>query len=67
VALDADPEVDAEIERFLVREPELTGKLVDADLLGQLGGSVLSELEGARRAPSVARAVLYPRTPPGPP
>ncbi len=55
VALDADPERDAEIEGFLVREPQLTGKLVDADLLGQFGGSVLSGIEGARREHQVRR------------
>jgi hypothetical protein len=38
MALDADPEADAEVERFFVREPELSCELVDADLLGQLCG-----------------------------
>ncbi len=42
VALYADPEVDADVQGFLVGKPQLTGKLVDADFLGQLGGSVLS-------------------------
>jgi len=36
VALHADAEADGEVERFFVGEPELLGKLVDADLLGQL-------------------------------
>ena len=36
VALDTDPEVDAEVEGFLVGQPQLTGKLIDADFLGQL-------------------------------
>ena len=36
VALDANPEVDAKVQGFLVGQPQLTGKLVDADFLGQL-------------------------------
>jgi len=36
VALYADPEVDADVQGFLVGKPQLTGKLVDADFLGQL-------------------------------
>jgi hypothetical protein len=36
VALHTDPEVDTEVEGFLVGQPQLTGKLVDADFLGQL-------------------------------
>jgi hypothetical protein len=59
VALHTNPEIDAEVERFFVREPELTGKLVDADLLRQLGGSVLSDFLGALCwAPDQARALI---------
>jgi hypothetical protein len=36
MALDTDPEIDAEIERLLVGEPELPCQLVDPDLLRQL-------------------------------
>ena len=36
MALHADPEVDAKVQGFLVGQPQLTGKLVDADFLGQL-------------------------------
>ena len=36
VTLHADPEADAKVEGFLVGQPQLTGKLVDADFLGQL-------------------------------
>jgi hypothetical protein len=43
VGLDPYPEIETEIESFLVREPKLTCKLVDADLLRQLCASVLSE------------------------
>jgi hypothetical protein len=45
MALDADPEPDAEVERFLVGEAELSGELVNPDLLlRQLLVSVLSTL-----------------------
>lgn len=56
VALDADPELDAEVERFLVGQPELSAKLVDADLLGQL--AVRSSLQGARGEPDGHRRGL---------
>jgi hypothetical protein len=36
VALHTDPEIDANVQGFLVCQPQLTGKLVDADFLGQL-------------------------------
>jgi hypothetical protein len=46
MTLDAHPERDAEVERFLVGQPELSAKLVDADLLRQR--AVRSSLQGAR-------------------
>src|SRR5579864_4522706 len=36
MALDPDPERDAEVERFLVRQTELAGQFVDPNLLGQV-------------------------------
>ena len=47
VTLDADPELEAQVERFLIAEPELSAKLVDADLLGQL--ALRSSLPGRAR------------------
>ena len=47
MTLDTDSEIDAEIECFLVREPELASKLVDADLLRQL--AVRSSLRSSPR------------------
>jgi len=47
VALHADPELDAQVERFLVREPELSTELVYADLLRQL--PLRSSLQGRAR------------------
>jgi hypothetical protein len=35
MALDADAERDGQVDRLLVRHPQLFGQLVDADLLGQ--------------------------------
>jgi hypothetical protein len=67
MALDADPELDAQVERFLVREPQLTGKLVDADLLGQLWASVLSELRARAAGTRCDGANYYPRTSPAGP
>ena len=65
VALHADPEVDANVQGFLVGQPQLTGKLVDADFLGQL---VIrsSPIEGQRsvRDPE-AGAALHSHTTPG--
>ena len=65
VALHADPEVDADVQGFLVGQPQLTGKLVDADFLGQL---VIrsSPIEGQRsvRDPE-AGAALHSHTTPG--
>jgi hypothetical protein len=47
VTLDADPELEAQVKRFLITEPELSAKLVDADLLGQL--ALRSSLPGRAR------------------
>jgi hypothetical protein len=62
VTLDADPELEAQVERFLITEPELSAKLVDANLLGQL--ALRSSLPGTRATTILATgAVTYPRTP----
>jgi hypothetical protein len=47
VALHADPELDAQVERFLIGEAELSAELVDADLLRQL--ALRSSLQGRAR------------------
>jgi hypothetical protein len=47
VTLDADPELEAQVERFLIAEPELSAELVDANLLGQL--ALWSSLPGRAR------------------
>jgi hypothetical protein len=47
VALHADPELDAQVERFFIRESELSAELVDADLLRQL--ALRSSLQGRAR------------------
>jgi hypothetical protein len=41
MALDPDAEADAEVERLLVGEAQLSGELVDPDLLCQVPASVL--------------------------
>ena len=61
VALYADPQLKAEIERFFVRQSQLAGKLVDADLLRQL--ALRSSLRDAPRALQEPRASPNPRTP----
>ncbi len=48
VALHADPKLKAKVERFFVRQSQLAGKLVDADLLRQL--ALRSSLRDAPRA-----------------
>ena len=64
MALDADSEVDAHVEGFLVGKPQLSGKLVDADFLGQL---VIrsSPIEGQRsvRVPEPGAALHSHTTP----
>jgi hypothetical protein len=47
MTLDADPELEAQVERFLICQPELSTKLVDANLLGQL--ALRSSLPGRAR------------------
>jgi hypothetical protein len=65
VALHTDSEVDANVQGFLVGQPQLTGKLVDADFLGQLVVRS-SPIEGQRsiRDPE-AGAALHSHTTPG--
>jgi hypothetical protein len=40
MALDPDPELEAQVERFLVGQPQLTSQLVDPDLLRHVGSGV---------------------------
>lgn len=47
VALHTNPELDTQVERFFIREPELSAELVDADLLRQL--ALRSSLQGRAR------------------
>ncbi len=77
VTLDTDPEIDAEVECFFVRESELTSELVDPDLFPRrqelpqslpLGAastaapsSILARSDAIARSASISTAAIGPR------
>ena len=61
VALDADTELDAQVQRLFVGEPQFSGELVNPDLLRQPARNPLVSLSCGRAQPSVV-SPLHPRT-----